>query len=57
MYEREKRENGKKRDAKSIDVCLHHVADRKGGEKGETGGLFILRCVCMCVGPVILLEI
>lgn len=44
--EREKEGDGK-RDAKSIDVCLHHVADRGGS--GETDGLFIPRCICMCV--------
>ena len=47
VYERELEKEDGKRDAKSIDVCLHHVADREGS--GETDGLFILHCVCMCV--------
>lgn len=48
VYEREREKEGDgKRDAESIDVCLHHVADRGGS--GETDGLFIPQCVCMCV--------
>lgn len=45
--ERERKTGDGKRDAESIDVCLHHVADRGGS--GETDGLFIPQCVCMCV--------
>ena len=43
--EREKKRDGK-RDAESIDVCLHHVADRGGSV--ETDGLFI-PSVCLYV--------